>query len=493
MNIGNLKIAEANLLKARSVDPENYQSDFVIGLMDALARQPADLKSARKHFLASISRLEQLGKYRTPAQDANMMAAINNAAIAEVRLRSYGSALERWRSILETQNPTSEIVQNLGRFSELSNRYSYLIIPSGITSRVSKLYGSIASASDRSYDPKSGWLYLMLIPETYEDKLEINPEENKTKIDSTSDPGETLRLFGFGTGFVVSKDKILTNKHVVDSSIEFQFKVNGSLLEGVSGRTLSTSSKWDLALIDCANINLPPLEWAPKGPRLGAPIRTLGYPHSVLLGESIKVTSGTFVGISRDGHYLYDSILNKGNSGGPAINSAGQVFAVNTFFTLTDMSYAGGVPSEAAIEFIKENKIPITADLSEVESTWEDVIEKVGKSTVQILCYATPEKAIWAGRGESDAGPGDNNRITPSNWNGVEDRWCMNCEGLNHIKCYNRSCKSGAIVSRKREPFTLPNGNTAYRWVNQRARCPTCDGKGRIKCPHCSSGLDPSL
>jgi len=498
IEVGSNAVARDNLLKASRIDPEGVRADFTLGLAHALlAHSP---KSARKHFIVCVRRLSKLGNYRSTVQQANLISAMNNAAITETRLRSYGSALKRWRQLLEVTDPSPEVIQNLGRFSELSGRCPYLSVSKSTTKSVGKLYGMVAARhSTKPYDRTAGWLYIPYISEKVKDDLKQpeTPQDNPERIPlrKLTNSTRNLREFAQGSGFVIADGMIITNKHVAEDAVAFRFKIDGKDMDGKLGHTHAISSKWDLAIIAVPGLSLPSIPIATEKPRIGVELRVLGYPQASDLGDYLKVTSGTYAGPMTDGHMLYDAVTNPGNSGGPVINQNGEVIAVHTLGINFSAKYAGGVPGLEALAFVQKHKMLLANNQNAIadDADWLDVIEKAGKSTVQILCLTTPDKIHWAGRKRPN-NPDDTKKVvTPRGWNGLEDPWCMNCNGVAHVDCPNRKCRVGVIVGRKQVTIPIPGGNDRTKTVPTRSRCPTCSGRGQVSCPHCNNGLDSTL
>jgi S1-C subfamily serine protease len=142
---------------------------------------------------------------------------------------------------------------------------------------------------------------------------------------------------GFGTGFFVARDTLLTNAHVVglDKAVTLR-------LSGGEQRTAGVEKVWrevDLAMlkIDIVDLNQIVLPVArPEEIRIGAEVVAIGSP----LGLQNTVTRGI---ISGRREYVYDRIggqsmnvvqtdaaINPGNSGGPLIDRYGRVVGVNT-------------------------------------------------------------------------------------------------------------------------------------------------------------------
>ncbi len=134
-----------------------------------------------------------------------------------------------------------------------------------------------------------------------------------------------------GSGFFVSADTVLTNKHVIagSSSVRLRFS-NGTQS---TGYVSSTASDADLALV---HVEQPPT----SHPTLRlAPARTVQVGEEVLaVGSALGMLQGTVTrGIvsavrSSGGLTLVqtDAAINPGNSGGPLVNKSGAVVGITT-------------------------------------------------------------------------------------------------------------------------------------------------------------------
>ncbi len=135
---------------------------------------------------------------------------------------------------------------------------------------------------------------------------------------------------GSGSGFVIDSDgHILTNQHVIDQDGELTVVFDDGVR--LTPEVIGSNAALDIALLKVeAESQLTPLPLA-KGVREGEEVVALGYP--VGLRGGLTVTKGivsafrTFGGID----YLQtDAALNPGNSGGPLLNTRGQVVGMNT-------------------------------------------------------------------------------------------------------------------------------------------------------------------
>ena len=178
---------------------------------------------------------------------------------------------------------------------------------------------------------------------------------------------------GIGTGFIVdSTGLIVTNSHVVDDPTgEYtvvlkdgtEYKVEKIHLDQIS----------DLAILEITARGLPKVELGDSDSiRVGQKAIAIG---NALGRFSNTVTVGVISGIAREleansglgGAKVYedvlqtDAALNPGNSGGPLLNSAGQVVGINvaTTYGADNISFAIPVNTlKPVLEgFLKEGKI----------------------------------------------------------------------------------------------------------------------------------------
>jgi serine protease Do len=140
---------------------------------------------------------------------------------------------------------------------------------------------------------------------------------------------------GTGSGFIISKDGlVITNKHVIkNEEAQVASKVTVVLADGteIEANVLGVSRHQDLALIRIPNqsrlkfLNLAKSETI----KVGQTVYALGSPFGI---ENV-FTAGVLNKIDKSQSDLYhDARLNHGNSGGPLLNSRGEVIGVNTRF-----------------------------------------------------------------------------------------------------------------------------------------------------------------
>jgi S1-C subfamily serine protease len=430
---------------------------------------------------------------------------MNNAAIAEVRLKASSSALKRWRMVVGVGKVPAELIQNLGRFSDLAATGDFVSVSEGTVKSIGELYAQAAGTNDsHPYDVKTGWLYIPCLATKGEDdeKAPVPDDQPKPRRPASFGTNE-IRICATGSGFAVGPDLIVTNRHVAEGAQGFALHQEGVKLAKLSGEVVSLCDDADVALLRFTGLNATPISLSDALPRLSAAVRVLGYPETTLLGNSLKVTSGSVVGLpSQDAGgepevaqmILLDATSNHGNSGGPVVNAKGDVLGVLTLGIKVDQQYSAAVPSTIVRTFLATNGVRTDKLLAPAETIedaqWEDVVARAAPSTFQVLVMGLPEQAAWATRKT----PVDADRPKrPVKWNGFEDRWCMHCNGLAHVNCPNRACRVGVIVYRESVIVRVPGGRDVTKWETRQKNCGTCGGDGRIPCPYCSNGFDSSI
>jgi serine protease Do len=166
---------------------------------------------------------------------------------------------------------------------------------------------------------------------------------------------------GSGTGFVISPDGyIVTNRHVVADSKSVTVVIGeGKMYEA---ELIGTDDSIDVALIKVDVKNLTFLKTGNSDKmRLGDPLLAMGYP----LELGFTVTTGIVSGIGRNlrnggidlATYIQtDADITFGNSGGPLLNTKGEVVGINTFILSQGETLGFAIPSNLFINSVEQLK-----------------------------------------------------------------------------------------------------------------------------------------
>jgi S1-C subfamily serine protease len=160
-------------------------------------------------------------------------------------------------------------------------------------------------------------------------------------IQGKTDSGDVL-----GSGFIVSKDgRVVTNLHVIrDMKTASVQLASGEVFDSVFVRAVD--ERRDLAVVQIAGFNLPALELGNSDALVvGEPLVIVGSPR----GLEGTVTAGILSSVRDSGEGFKvlqtDAAVNPGNSGGPLVNSKGQVVGVVSFKLLAAEGLNFAIPA----------------------------------------------------------------------------------------------------------------------------------------------------
>lgn len=161
------------------------------------------------------------------------------------------------------------------------------------------------------------------------------------QIKSTSEPGLSslpADQQALGSGFVVDKGgHIVTNFHVVDGADEI--RVGFSNRDTVVAELVGTDPSTDLAVLR-VDVNTSALTPLPLGNsdrvEVGDPVVAIGNPFGLDRTATAGIVSAVQRLITAPNRFTIDHVIqtdapiNKGNSGGPLLNTRSEVIGVNT-------------------------------------------------------------------------------------------------------------------------------------------------------------------
>lgn len=148
-------------------------------------------------------------------------------------------------------------------------------------------------------------------------------------------PAPRRKVQGLGSGFIISADGyILTNHHVVGDADE----ITVTTIDGkkYKARRIGTDPKSDIAVIKVkGKKELPFLEFGDSSKlNVGEWVIAIGNPFGLTRTVSVGVVSAkgrSGMGITDYEDFIQtDAAINRGNSGGPLLNTRGKVIGMNT-------------------------------------------------------------------------------------------------------------------------------------------------------------------
>ena len=452
--------------------------DFVLGLLNTVADY--DLKSARRNFQNCVNRLDQAEQ--TPMNTANLAAALNNLAVVCVQTREGASALRHWTRCQELLPNQPEVIQNLGRYVNLAGD-DILHSPKDLTDKFARLYATAGASTEAIHRRDTGWLLMNYFVEE-----EIRP------MKAGRSSNATLRVCGYGTGFAVHPQYIVTCSHVVNGNKSVQITEPDKPLVKLAAAVVEDDTESDLALIHCKALKLSPLSITTKGVKKRDDCTIIAYQGTV--GGSVE---GRVLGLPKPrfkDYFEMSAAVRPGLSGGPIVSTTGQVFSVMMLGGIhhgADVAY--GVPAKKIVDLVKR-QVPSYSSLSAPTLTRTSATRVAQASTVKVgILQMTTDFGLGDHVRRSARDLKANTKVwEQGEFRAFEDRTCSHCSGDKKAKCKN--CHRGYIpnwVSRKIGVNPL-NGAPIYKKFNEKKKCRTCNGNGRVSCPYCRGrGIDGGL
>lgn len=175
---------------------------------------------------------------------------------------------------------------------------------------------------------------------------------------------DTNNKAALGSGFQVTEDGyIITNFHVVSGMI---FEPEHHRVEYLDsqGRTgilelVDFDAVSDVALLKANDVDWDHLVMQPVAPEKGTRVYAIGNPNDY----GMLVVDGAYNGLAEKSYIdriLYSGSLNSGMSGGPALNSEGEVVGVNVATAGSQLSFL--VPAEKAVNLLERRREPVPAE-----------------------------------------------------------------------------------------------------------------------------------
>jgi S1-C subfamily serine protease len=210
-------------------------------------------------------------------------------------------------------------------------------------------------------------------------------------------PGK--RVVSAGTGFYVTAQRVLTNRHVVDGCA-------GLTLRGIDGKTVvvtiaATDKTQDLALVNTSHAPSTSIAtFRPSAYRAGDIIGTIGYPDQGLPRIVPFLTRGLVLGPDHQGkpvRFAVRADIRPGNSGGPVFDPQGVVIGImnakidtvsvykKTGRTVDNIGFA--IATGPIFDFLARHGVKPIMNESRMTTPESDLLDKVKPFTVRLSCW----------------------------------------------------------------------------------------------------------
>ena len=205
-------------------------------------------------------------------------------------------------------------------------------------------------------------------------------------------------VFGAGSGFIVSPDGvILTNAHVVQGADEVTVKLADR--REFRAKVLGSDPRTDVAVlkIDAKGLPTVPLGNA-RALQTGEWVLAIGSPFGLESTVTAGVVSATGRSLGNDSQVQFiqtDVAVNPGNSGGPLLNTRGEVVGINSQIYSQTGGYQGlsfAIPIDVAVRI--KDQIVATGKVQHAKLGVS--IQDVGQGFADSFNLASPEGALVA-------------------------------------------------------------------------------------------------
>ena len=238
-------------------------------------------------------------------------------------------------------------------------------------------------------------------------------KDQRNAIQKRVDEWKPRILHGSGTGFYINETHVLTNAHVVrwedNYGREHEFDEVRIGFRYVEEKLGSVDSEVDLALLIDSSQNTETATFRRYPVDLGEEIAVFGYPLSNVLSYRGNGTSGIVSGLSStiadaypDNHFQHTAPIQGGNSGGPILDTAGNVVGVVVSALNPSLVWRNGEIEIADVqnvnfaikfnvieEFLQRNNVTDYAMAEDSSSTinLKEISIKAEKFTVPVLGF----------------------------------------------------------------------------------------------------------
>lgn len=505
IDVKNDRLALDRFNEASRVNPEGVRADFYLGLLNALvAKEPTH---AVRYFDECVDRLEASPDLLLGARRANLVAALNNLAIAEVRTMKFDRAIRHWAEAIELSPQTPELMQNLGLLTQMGGTGAGSFFSNRVGDKAGELYAKATVANgSREFDAGIGWLYIPYIDD----------------IDGTLDDGgdNELLTVGWSTGIAVAPELILIPARALCGADRFRVTYDSAKV----GSVVATDPDSDLALVRFENLNAIPMRWSDQEPAPATPMTLQGFsqpgygavglralpttiqdsrsyaPYDLQYvayktaktsdgGAAVIAYRSTRVGGGRLYHHSF--VGDPGLVGGAICDARGFGYAVH-LGAKSRLSRSGAksslaAPSGAVAAFVGRSVEPGLDD-SERPSASDTAVDLSGdgpelsRTIFQVAALKFAPRLQWSHRIAAQHAAGD------EGWASYEDRSCMACNGKGAGECPNRDCKRGRVTKYRTVAIQGEGafeGRTFTKEVPYKERCSTCSGRGVVRCAGC--------
>ena len=427
------------------------------------------VRKAKGCLSDAISLLRLIEKYFPGRHTRTYASALNNQAVLSIRQGNLNGAISNLIA-------AADLVPEAIPFAVYHN--ANLIMDSGadLGGRKLSLAKIIAAGKPEGNEIADNYLMYTLVHDPL-NLLGAADEEPEVDSGLTLQTGEMK--ISTGSGFLISPDLVLTNRHVAEGATRFEVKNDSGFRCEAEAIKISTSEDIDLALLKLKqSCGLTPLPIRKKDAQLGEEMVVLGYPRPDFFEESLTVSRGVVSKLVSEGlQLLHDASTDPGNSGGPCVDENGNVIGVHFAGSLVAKNARNYAVSSKGIQQFLSSVTGYT-DSAEASGggSFSDVLKGMKDSVFIIDVYGTEIDRVVVQQSGS-ANPYEKYAL-------IAERACLGCGGRGMVDC--SACIRGVVPQRATVKVGVNEitGEPIFAQKTFKKPCSKCN-RGFIKCPIC--------
>ncbi|MDA9777442.1 trypsin-like peptidase domain-containing protein [Rubripirellula sp.] len=427
------------------------------------------VRKAKGCLSDAVNALRLVEKHFPGRHTRTYASALNNQAVLSIRQGNLNGAISNLIA-------AAELVPESIPFAVYHN--ASLIMNSGadLEGRKLSLAKIIASGKPEGDEVAENYLMYTLI----HDPLNLSAVTQETQSDAstlTLQTGETK--IGTGSGFLISPDLVLTNRHVAEGATRFEVKNDSGFRSEAEALKVSSSDDIDLALLKLKKKSVsPPLSIRKAEAKLGEELVVLGYPMPNFFEESLTVSRGVVSKSVTEGlQLLHDASTDPGNSGGPCVDQFGNVIGVHYAGSAVAKNSRNYAVSTTGIEQFLNGVTGYAAVAERTESKgFSDTLQEIKDSVFIIDIYGTDVPKVVAQQSTSTN--------LYEKYALIADRACLACGGRGLVSC--GGCIRGVVHERATVRVAVNDitGEPIFAQKTFKKPCGRCN-RGFVPCPVC--------
>lgn len=458
--------------------PYAIGSNFYGGMLHAATgNDRSSLSQSERRLTEVIEILHAIEKHFPGRHKTTLASALNNRAVLSLRQTNVLGAANYLAQAAEV---SGEIIP----YAVYHNASLLLSSSIDLGANRAKLVRVLARARPEGEGNVAKRLMYTFAHDSFSTPHDVGAKDGSAvseSIDASVTPPPGKFLSAYGSGFLIASQYLLTNRHVAETYDSFRVKNDSGETRIATVDLISNIPNVDLAVLKLSQpASALPIPIRNDQPRIGESFVVLGYPIPDVFEASITASRGIVSKlVENELQILHDASTDPGNSGGPCIDSKGNVIGVHfagSNIAKNNRNYA--VAPTAITPFVAKIAAYQPLPQSSSELDFSQIIDKWTNSVFMVECYSDKMTSVAA----SNASEKQDLMVQFSL---LPDMCCLMCMGKGHVDC--PSCVNGfnSVTKTVRVGINTLTGAPILGPKAFKVKCSKCGRAGHVRCPTC--------